>query len=255
MKRSWAKDGQLFGAWMTIPDAFAAELLAAQGFHYVCVDMQHGLIGYDRMVEMVRAISSRGAAPFVRVLANEHGEIMRALDAGARGIVVPLVNTPEEAAHAAEACRFPPRGIRSFGPTRARLTQGGSIAELESVACFVQVETTIAFERVDAIASTPGVDGIYVGPSDLALSFGESPQQPECHEVMRGRIDAIQAATRLADIDIGIHCLNGSRAADYARRGFDFVTVIVDSNHLSTTAQTEFRAATASSLAHCVKRA
>lgn len=245
MQRRWSKDGRLFGAWLTIPDAFAAELLAAQGFDFLCVDTQHGLIGYDRMVEMIRAIGGRGALPFVRVPSNDPAEIMRALDAGARGVVVPLVNSAEEAARAVEACRFPPNGTRSFGPTRARLTQGASLAELDAVACIVQVETRDAFERVAAIAATPGLDGIYIGPSDLALSFGESPAQPACHDVMRPQIDAVHAACRASGIDIGIHCLNGAWAANYAARGFDLITVIVDSNHLSRTAGQEYSEARA----------
>lgn len=237
------KEGSLFGAWLAVPDAFQAEVLAAQGFDYLCIDTQHGLIGFDRMVEMIRAISPRGSSPLVRVTRNEPAEIMRALDAGASGVVVPLIETAEEAAHAAAACRYPPRGSRSFGPIRARYTQGPTTDALEQVACLVQVETRRGYENLDAIAATPGIAGIYIGPSDLALSFGESPAHPSCHVTMRERIDAVQRACAANGINAGIHCLDGKQSADYAARGFDLITVIVDAVHMARTANAELQAA------------
>jgi 4-hydroxy-2-oxoheptanedioate aldolase len=235
----------LFGAWLAIPDAFLAEVIAAQGFDYLCVDLQHGLIDFQCMVEMLRAIALRGAVPIVRVTKNDQAEIMRVLDAGARGVVVPLVETAEEAAAAAAACRYPPRGVRSFGPTRARYTQGTSIARLEEVACFVQVETRRAIDNLTDIAATPGIAGIYIGPSDLALSFGRDPAHPVCHDTMQEEIDAVLRACTGHRIAAGIHCVEGGRASDYAERGFEIITVIVDAGHMARTANLELAKARA----------
>jgi 4-hydroxy-2-oxoheptanedioate aldolase len=239
------KSGPLFGAWLGIPDPFLAEVLAAQGFDYLCVDMQHGLIAFERMVEMVRAVASRGAEPIVRVTKNDQAEIMRALDAGARGVVVPLVDSADEAAAAAAAFRYPPRGTRSFGPTRARYALGPSTEALEEAACIVQIETRKGYQNLEAIAATPGIDGIYIGPSDLALSFGANPGHPSCHEAMRDQFETIRKACAARGIYAGIHCLEGGMAARYASSGFDMITVIVDTVHIARTSGIELSLARA----------
>src|SRR5215207_10499160 len=162
---------------MTVPGSIGAEILAGAGVDYVCVDQQHGVIDYDSMVPMFQAIRAEGAAPITRVLSNDPFLIMKALDAGSWGVIVPLVNSAEDAARAASACRYPPQGIRSFGPVRAAGVIGSRDPEKlgGEVLCLVMVETREALERVDEIAATPGVDGIYIGPADLALSLGLPP--------------------------------------------------------------------------------
>src|SRR5215218_798708 len=167
LKRAWAGGRTAFGLWSVIPSSISAELAAGADFDYVCVDQQHGVIDYDSMVPMFQAIRAEGTAPITRVLSNDPFLIMKALDAGAWGVIVPLINDAEDAARAVSACRYPPRGIRSYGPVRAAGVIGSRDPEElgGEVVCLVMVET----------AGTPGLDGIYIGPSDLALSLGLTP--------------------------------------------------------------------------------
>src|ERR671921_2446789 len=177
LREVWAEGRTAFGLWAAIPSSFSAELVAGAGADYVCVDQQHGVVNYASMVPMLQAIGAAGAAPITRVLSNDPFLIMKALDAGAWGVIVPLVNNAEEAARAAAACRYPPGGMRSYGPVRAAGVIGSRDPEKlgGEVLCLVMVETRGALERVEEITGTPGVDGAYIGPSDLALSLGLSP--------------------------------------------------------------------------------
>ncbi len=213
-----------------MPGSFGAELVAGAGVDYVCVDQQHGVIDYDSMVPMFQAIRAGGAVPITRVLSNDPFAIMKALDAGAWGVIVPLVNSAEDAARAVSACRYPPRGMRSYGPVRAAGVIGSRDPEdlAGEVLCFVMVETREALERVDEIAATPGLDGIYIGPSDLALSLGLPPsleiKEGEHAEAVR----RIREACHEHGIAAGIHCPSGEWASRHAEAGFDMVTVATD---------------------------
>lgn len=237
-RASWQENRALTGFWAAIPAAFSAELLALAGPDYVCVDQQHGLIDYPAMLPMLAAIESRGVLPITRVPANDAWLIGKALDAGAMGVIVPMVSTAEEAARAAAACRYPPAGIRSFGPTRAALALGTSKArELERVLCVVMVETEAGVRNVDAIASTPGVDAIYIGPADLALGLGLQPGADVPDPRHREAIEIIRVACERAGIVAGIHCESGEPAARYLEAGFRLVTVGKDSTMLQASAR------------------
>ena len=230
LKAAWAAGRMAFGLWSVVPGSFGAEILSETGADYVCVDQQHGAIDYDAMVPMFQAIRAEGAAPITRVLSNDPFLIMKALDAGAWGVIVPLVNSAEDAARAASACRYPPRGMRSYGPVRAAGVIGSRDPEElgAQVLCLVMVETREALERVDEIASTPGVDGIYIGPADLALSLGLAPtldiQEGEHAEA----IERIKEACQRNGIVAGIHSAAGEWARRHAEAGFDMVTVATD---------------------------
>src|SRR5918997_5730131 len=184
LRATWAGGRTVFGLWMTVPGSVGAEILAGAGVDYVCVDQQHGVIDYDAMVPMFQAIRAEGPAPITRVLSNDPFLIMKALDAGAWGVIVPLVNDTEDAARAVAACRYPPQGVRSYGPVRAARVIGSRDPEdlAGEVLCIVMVETREGLERVEEIAATPGLDGLYIGPSDLALSLGLTPTL----EIMEG---------------------------------------------------------------------
>ena len=177
LKKIWSENRTAIGLWAGIPNSFTAEILGGTGVDYVCVDQQHGLIGYEAVVPMFQAIGNAGATPITRVLSNDPYLIMKSLDAGAWGVIVPLVNNGNEAARAVSACRYPPDGMRSNGPIRASAVIGSTDPEDlgGEVVCLVMVETREALDRVEEIASTPGLDGIYIGPSDLALSLGMKP--------------------------------------------------------------------------------
>ncbi len=172
LREAWAEGRTAFGLWSAIPSSFSAELVAGTDVDYVCVDQQHGVVNYASMVPMLQAIEAAGATPITRVLSNDPFRIMKALDAGAWGVIVPLVNGAGEAARAMAACRYPPHGIRSYGPIRAASVIGSRNPEdlAGEVLCLVMVETREALENVEEIAATPRVDGIYIGPADLAIS-------------------------------------------------------------------------------------
>ncbi len=230
IRKAWDEGRPAFGLWSVTPGPVGAEILAETGPDYVCVDQQHGLIDYDSMVPMLQAVRAGGSAPITRVLANDPFLIMKALDAGAWAVIAPLVNSAEDAARAVSACRYPPRGIRSFGPVRAAGVIGSRDPEDlgGEVLCIVMVETREALERVDEIAATPGLDGIYIGPSDLALSLGLSPsleiKEGEHAEAVR----RIREACHEHGIAAGIHCPSGEWAKRHAEAGFDLITVASD---------------------------
>ena len=227
----WAEDRPAFGLWGSIASPLTAELAAAAGFDYVCVDLQHGGADEDRMVSMFEALEARGAVPFARVAHNEPWMVNRVLDLGAAGVIVPLVNTAEEARRAVSGCRFPPHGVRSYGPLRAALTVGSADPErlAAGALCFVMVETREGLENVEEIAHTRGLDGIYIGPSDLSLGLGREPGHGG--DVLERAITRIREACAAAGIIAGMHCNGGgaeakARAAD----GFRLVTVGVDAS-------------------------
>jgi len=241
LKEAWAAGRTVFGLWATMPDSFGAEMLARTGVDYVCVDQQHGVIGYDSMVPMLQAIEAGGATPITRVLSGDPYRIMKALDAGAWGVIVPMIESAEDAARAVAACRYPPRGIRSFGPVRASAVIGSADPEdLDREAlCLVMVETREGLERVAEISATPGVDGIYIGPADLAVSLGLQPsleiQEGEHAEAM----SRIQEACKERGIAAGIHSPDGGWAKKHAEDGFDMVTVATDAALLADSAGRE----------------
>jgi 4-hydroxy-2-oxoheptanedioate aldolase len=245
LKTSWAEGRTAFGLWMTVPGSVGAEIFAGAGVEYVCVDQQHGVIDYDSMVPMFQAIRAEGAAPITRVLSNDPFLIMKALDAGAWGVIVPLVNNAEDAARAVSACRYPPRGMRSYGPVRAAHVIGSrDPEELGGEAlCLVMVETREALERVEEITSTPGVDGVYIGPSDLALSLGLPPTLDVTEDAHIEAVNSIREACHRKGITAGIHAASGEWARKHAEAGFDIVTVATDAALLRAAASRELTVA------------
>ncbi len=230
IKQAWSSARPAFGFWSTIPDSFGIELIAGLDLDYVCVDQQHGVVDYASMVSMVRTIGSAGAAPLVRVPYNEPWLLMRALDAGALGVVVPMVNNAAEAARAVAACRFPPEGTRSYGPIRASSVIGSKDPEAlaNEVLCIVQVETLEGLEKVEEIAATPGLDGIYVGPADLALGLGLPVDLGGEDSKHAEAVERIREACQKNNIAAGMHTTSGESAREYAERGFSMMNVGVD---------------------------
>lgn len=229
LSRAWSAGQVTRGAWCTSPSSITAEALATIGFDYVGVDMQHGAISYSDAVPMLQAIAGQGAAPIVRVMANDLAIIGKALDAGAVGIVVPLVSSPEEAAKAVAACRYPPLGARSYGPIRASVAfRSRETTDLEQVVCAVMIETLEGLARVDQIAATAGLDVIYVGPADLALSLGLPPAYELDDERHEEALRSIRLACKQRGIVAGIHCDGGEMAARRLEQGFQMVTLVND---------------------------
>ena len=230
LDQCWKEDRPAFGLWGSIPSPLTAELAAAAGVDYVCVDLQHGGADEERMVAMFTAIEARGAVPLARVLYNEPWQINRVLDLGAAGVIVPLVSSAEDARRAVSGCRYPPQGVRSYGPLRAALTVGSADPErlAAGALCFVMVETRQGLENVEDIAATRGVDGIYIGPSDLSLGLGREPGHGG--DLLEQAITRVREACAGAGIVAGMHCNGGgAEARARAAAGFRLVTVGVDS--------------------------
>ena len=176
LRRVLEEGRPLFGAWMQMSNPMEVEIVGDLGFDWIGVDTQHGLLDFAELRAMLQAASISGTPAIVRVGSNDLTEIGRALDCGAQGIIVPLIETAEEAARAAHSCRYPPRGGRSWGALRTPTSEKWSPAVGNDVAVrFAMVETLKGLENIDAIAGVPEVDAIYVGPNDIAVSAGLPP--------------------------------------------------------------------------------
>lgn len=241
LKSLWAQGKPTINGWCSIGNPFTAEIMAAQGFDSITIDMQHGALDYSSVLPMFQALRASGATLMARVPWLEPGIIMKALDAGAYGIICPMVNTAEDAARFVSYMRYPPHGQRSFGPTRVSFAAGANYAgeANDNMLAFAMIETAEGMANLDAIAATPGLDGIYVGPADLTLSLtggrlppGFDRDEPE----MIAALQTIVAACKKNGIRAALHC--GS--ADYAARavgwGFEMATVGGDTRFLAAAA-------------------
>jgi 4-hydroxy-2-oxoheptanedioate aldolase len=209
-------------------------MLGRSGFDWVCVDMQHGLIDYQVGLTMLQAISNGESVPIVRVPWNEPGIIMKSLDAGAYGVIVPMVNDRAQAEAAVAACRYAPAGMRSYGPTRAALVAGRDYYPKanDEVLCIVMIETREAIENVDDILSVPGVDVAYVGPSDLGVSLGVGPGYDNPAPEFASAIDTLLAACERHRVVPGVHAGLPEVALKRIEQGFRFVEMCDDAGLL-----------------------
>jgi 4-hydroxy-2-oxoheptanedioate aldolase len=229
LRAIWARGDAALGGWCTVPSSFSAEIMAHSGFDWVCVDMQHGMIDFSHLVPMLQGISSTDTAALVRVPRNEPGIIGKSLDAGAWGVIVPMVNTGDEARAAVEACRYAPVGIRSYGPLRANLYAGSDYFARanDEVTCVVMVETELAVRNVDEIVSVPGVDAVYVGPADLSVTLGLSPAPDQSDPVFSDALKTVVDACRRHGVVPGI-AGNAVTAVKRLEQGFRLVEVASD---------------------------
>ncbi len=235
-------DEPILGGWCSIPSAFSAEVLATAGFDWICIDAQHGLIGYEAMAAMLQATAISRTPTLVRVPWNSPPDIMKALDAGATGVIVPMVNSPEEALAAAGACRYPPAGYRSWGPLRPG---HGSPPDVESanraVVCVVMIETAEGLARVDEILEVPGVDAVFVGPSDMAVTHGLKPDYTGSDPRHRKLIEDVLAACRRKGVVPGIFCGSPGAAARWQEAGFRLLAAVTDAGLIRTGAAAALR--------------
>lgn len=230
LREIWAAGKPATNLWLGLPCMLSAEIISHQGWDSLTIDMQHGHIGFESMVAMLTAISASASVPLVRVPWNAPGDIMRALDAGTYGVICPNVDTREQCERFVGACRYAPQGYRSVGPKRAVLYGGADyIAKAnETVLAVVQVESALGLRNVGEIASVKGLDMIYIGPTDLALSLGRDIRAGLGDAVLMKAIDEILAATKSAGIRSGIYCRNADDARAMFDRGFDLATVTSD---------------------------
>ncbi len=231
MMATWAAGGETLGTWLSMASSHSAEIAGRAGFDYVCVDMQHGIADYQVAVTMMQAIEMGGGTPIVRVPWNEPGIIGRVLDAGARGVIIPMVNSVAEATAAVAACKYPPLGARSFGPilAAARADAGESYFDVanDTTACIPMIETRQAVDSLDDILAIEGVDAIYVGPADLSISYGYGPGYTDDHAEYKATLEHIAERCAAHGVVAGIHS-TAALAADRRSKGFRMQTVSGD---------------------------
>jgi len=234
LRTLWAQGKAAINGWLAIPDSFAAEVMAHQGWDTLTIDMQHGLIDPGALVPMLQAVQATPCGAVVRVPWLEPGAIMKVLDAGAQSIICPMVNTRDDAHKLASYVRYAPAGARSFGPVRAGLVHGADYAGAANanVVALAMIETRQALDNLDAICSVEGIDGVYIGPSDLSLSLGCRPVFDDVDPPVAQAIDHILARAKAHGLRAGVH--NGRSDVARARiaKGFDFVTVSSDARIL-----------------------
>ncbi len=178
LRKIWSAGGTVVNAWLSIPSAFSAEVVAHQGYDSLTIDMQHGVVDYQTAVTMLQAISTTPVIPLARVPWNDPAILMKSLDAGVYGVICPMINTRAEAEALVRACKYPPRGYRSFGPVRASIYAGSDYVDHanDDLIVMPMIETAEALKNLDEILSVPGVDAVYVGPADLSLALGCRPR-------------------------------------------------------------------------------
>lgn len=223
----FAESKPALGAWLSVPSSVTAEFAGAIGFDYTCIDMQHGLVGYEDLVSMLQALSLSNTTVTVRVPWNEPGIIGRVLDAGAMAVIVPMVNTVEEAEAAVRRGKYPPRGDRSSGPIRVMPLEGPEYADVanDHVQIIPMVETVEAVENIDGILAVDGVDAIYVGPMDLGVSMGlgRGTTDPKFFDAL----DHIAERCSAHGVVAGIHS-TPDQTLNRVERGYGMVTVQSD---------------------------
>jgi 4-hydroxy-2-oxoheptanedioate aldolase len=239
LRTLWRDDQAAVNGWLAIPDGFAAETMAHQGWDTLTIDLQHGVIDYPKMVTMLQAISTTPTVPIVRVPWLEPGILMKALDAGAYGVICPMVNTREDAQKLVAWTTYAPQGTRSFGPVRALLYGGADYPQRanDTIVRFAMIETAQALDNLDAILSVEGLDAVYIGPSDLSLALGCRPQFDDVDPPVAQAIEHILQRAQAHGLQAGVH--NGRPDVARARvaMGFRFVTVGSDARLLAAGSQ------------------
>ena len=239
LRTLWQNDQAAVNGWLAIPNSFSAETMAHQGWDTLTIDMQHGMIDYPAMVTMLQAISTTPTVPVVRVPWLEPGIIMKSLDAGAYGVICPMVNTREDAQKLVAYTNYAPKGTRSFGPVRALLYGGPDYAQHanDTVVAFAMIETAQALDKLDDILSVEGLEAIYIGPSDLSLSLGCRPVFDDVDPKAAEAIDHIIARCKAHGVQAGIHNGRPDVAQSRIAKGFRFVTIGSDARILGAGSQ------------------
>ena len=242
LKELFKKGKPIINSWLAIPSSFSAEVMANQGWDSITIDMQHGLIDYSNAVNMLQSISTTSTTPLARVNWNEPGQIMKILDAGCYGVICPMVSNRKEAENFVQACQYPPKGYRSFGPIRASIYGGEDYAKHadNEILKLAMIETKEALEKLDEILDTPNLDGIYIGPADLSLSVGEEPgfDKPKDSKAF-SEISRVLEAAKKRNLIAGIHNGTSEYAQKMIEKGFNLVTVGSDSRYIASGAKSD----------------
>ncbi|MBI4011210.1 MAG: 2,4-dihydroxyhept-2-ene-1,7-dioic acid aldolase [Candidatus Rokubacteria bacterium] len=241
LKTKWARGEATVNGWLSIPSSFSAEVMAHQGFDSLTVDMQHGVVDYQVAVTMLQAISTTPVIPLARVPWNDPGRLMKILDAGVYGVICPMISNRAQAEALVAACKYPPRGYRSWGPVRASIYAGSDYGDHanDDVLAIPMIETAEALANLDDILSVPGVDAIYVGPSDLSLALGMKPRLDQTDPPVVEAQRKIAAACKRHGVVAGIHNNTAAYALKMIAEGYQFVTLASDARFLAAKAAEE----------------
>ena len=240
IKNAWASGKAVVNGWLAIPSGFSAEVIAQCGFDSVTVDLQHGVQDYQSMVQCFQAMQAHPVLPMVRVPWNEPGIVGKVLDAGAYGVICPMINSVAEAEAFVSYCKYPPHGARSNGPIRAAMygeATGYQKTANDEIIIMAMIETKQAVESLDAILDVTGLTGVYIGPSDLGFSYGLVPildrEEPEILAIY----EKVLAACKKRGLYAGIHCGSAAYAAKAIKMGFMLVTISNDSGIMAVAAK------------------
>ncbi len=239
VRKIWESGGAVINGWLHLESTFAAEVMAHQGWDSLTLDLQHGPYSQLVPIGMLQAISTTDTVPFARVQWNEPGIIMKLLDAGAYGIICPMVNNRAEAEAFVGACRYPPQGYRSYGPTRVSFYAGTDYPPNanDTVVTMAMIETADAVKNLEEILSVPGLDSIYIGPADLSQGLGGKPGADWTEPRMVEVIDKILASAKNHGVVAGIHTASTSYALQMIEKGFQFVTILSDARLMANSAK------------------
>jgi 4-hydroxy-2-oxoheptanedioate aldolase len=224
----------VFSGWCGLPYPIVAETIGRDGFAAVTLDSQHGLWDLNAILTAIAAVRQGGAAPIVRVPVGDFALVSRVLDFGAEGIIAPMINSAGDARAFAAAAKFPPIGERSWGPHRATTLAGVADQAVylreanDHVITLAMIETRTALQNLDAIVDTPGVDGLFLGPSDLSIALSEGKNLDPLSKDVDRELDRILAAARRAKKIPGAYCHSAERAVALAKRGVRFLAVMSD---------------------------
>jgi len=239
LRQIWADGGVALNGWLHIPSSWSAEVMAHAGWDSITVDLQHGFATVESTLTQFQAISTTDVVPLVRASWNDPLQIQRMLDAGAYGVICPVVNNRAECEQFVGACRYPPAGYRSLGPTRAALYGGPDYGPKanETILTFAMVETAEGLGNLDEILSVPGLDGIFVGPGDLGLTLLGEYGVPMSNPDLLAAITRIAASTRSAGKVAGIWCATVADAIRCRGLGYQFITIASDARLMAQAAR------------------
>ncbi|WP_044619868.1 HpcH/HpaI aldolase family protein [Gynuella sunshinyii] len=239
LRQIWAEGNAVVNGWLAIPNSFSAETMAHQGWDSLTIDLQHGVNDYLAAVNMLTAISTTDTVPVVRVPWLDPGILMKMLDAGAYGVICPMINTAEDAEKLVASTHYPPRGTRSFGPIRAFLYGGQDYPDHanDTIVTFAMIETRQGLDNLEEILKVDGLDAIYIGPSDLSLALGCKPTFDDVEPPVVEAIEYILAKCQERGLVAGIHNGTPEFALKRVAMGFQFVTISSDARLMAAGAQ------------------
>lgn len=235
----WKENQAVVNGWLSIPNSFTTEAMSKMGWDTLTIDMQHGQNDYSTSISMLQAISQSSVVPFARVPWNEAGIIMKMLDAGVCGIIAPMINTKKECEQFVSYCRYPPLGQRSFGPMRAQLVYGSDYFQNANsqIVTLAMIETQEAIKNLDEILSVKGLNGVYIGPADMSISYGLTPKFDVKDDLIYSKINLIVKKAKEHGKIAGIHNGTTKYAKEMIAIGYQFVTISSDFRAMSSSAK------------------